>query len=227
MKPRREVSPDAELVLIFDQYDDDWIVGFENAPWHMHPEGMMHDKPHTTSDEDAVNDFIDCILNDRSIIVISTRGDVRDVFVLDPDINFTQYDPPTLEAALQAQIESDTRYRSFDERMIYRLWSGKILHVLHESSPQLQPRVLELLALAFAPEGREDARTILACIEDDSESARLRIAAISASKGRLDWLTAAADLARIDYRDLLMAAGFGHDIHAHEIWKPDWEPPDD
>lgn len=84
---------------------------------------------------------------------------------------------------------------------------------------------MTLVDLAFAPECREEARTILACIEDDSESARLRIAAISFSKGRLDWLYDAADLARIDYRDLLMAARFGHDIHAHETWKPDWPTP--
>ena len=235
MQPLRETSPDGELVLIIepvevhieDQVLEDWIIGFDNATWHMHPEGTMHFKPHCTSDEDAVRDFVECILDDRSIIVVTTRGDERDVSVLDPDIDFAQHDPPTREAALKAQIASDLRYRHFDERITYRLWSGKILHVLEESSPQLQPRVLELLRLAFAPKDREDARTLLACIEHERECERVRIAAIRVSEGSLDRLGQAADLAKLDFRDLLMAAGFGHDIHAHTTWTPDWPTPSD
>lgn len=88
----------------------------------------------------------------------------------------------------------------------------------------LSPRVLELVGLAFAPKDREEARTILACIEPHWESDRLRIAAISFSKGRMDWLYDAADLARIDYRDLLMGARLADDIPDHRIWKPDWQP---
>lgn len=233
MKPRRETSPDGELVLIIEpvevhidgQIEDDWLIGFENAAWHTHPEGMMHFKPLCASDEDAVRDFVECILDDRSIIVVTIRGDERDVSVLDPDIDFAQHDPPTREAALKAHIELDTRYRQPDEKIIYRLWSGEILHVLEESSPQLQPRVLELIDLAFAPEDREDARVILACIEHERECERVRIAAIRASEGSLTRLAEAADLARNDYRDLLMGSGFAHDIHAHKTWKPEWPTP--
>lgn len=88
----------------------------------------------------------------------------------------------------------------------------------------LSPRVLELVDLAFAPEHREEARTILACIEHERECERVRIAAIAFSRGRMDWLYAAADLARIDFRDLLMGARLADDIPDHKTWKPDWQP---
>lgn len=90
---------------------------------------------------------------------------------------------------------------------------------------KLEPCVRELIALAFVPSDREFARTLLASIEHDRESERIRIAAIRASKGSLDLLAQAADLARLDYRDLLMGAGFGHDTKAHLTWKPDWSIP--
>ena len=44
---------------------------------------------------------------------------------------------------------------------------------------------------------------------------RLRYAALKLSGGRLDALREAVELARIDWRDLLMGAGFGYDVHAH------------
>ena len=34
-------------------------------------------------------------------------------------------------------------------------------------------------------------------------------------------LQKAIELAKTDWRDLLMSAGFGEDIHAHERWFPD------
>lgn len=88
--------------------------------------------------------------------------------------------------------------------------------------PNLSPYLQSLIYLAFAPEDREEARAILASITHNWESDRVRIAAIRASEGSLVRLAEAADLARIDFRDLLVGAGFAHDIHAHETWKPDW-----
>lgn len=127
MQQRTETSPDGELVLTVRQAGDDWIIAFVGSGWHTHPECITPFKPNAATNEEAVRDYVDCILEDRSIIVVTTRGDHRDVIVLDPDIDFTQYDPPTREAALQAQIESDTRCREPGERMTYRLWSGEPL----------------------------------------------------------------------------------------------------
>ena len=49
---------------------------------------------------------------------------------------------------------------------------------------------------------------------------RLRFAVLKLSEGRLDKLSEAMELARIDWRDLLVAAGFGDDTNAHKKWRP-------
>jgi hypothetical protein len=49
---------------------------------------------------------------------------------------------------------------------------------------------------------------------------RPRFAALRVSEGRFDKLKSAIELAKIDWRDLLMAAGFGEDAEAHLRWKP-------
>jgi len=49
---------------------------------------------------------------------------------------------------------------------------------------------------------------------------RYRFAALKLSGGDLEKLRQAVTLAKLDWRDLLMAADFGHDIHAHERWLP-------
>ncbi len=50
---------------------------------------------------------------------------------------------------------------------------------------------------------------------------RIRIAALKASGGDLDELRKAVDLANVDWRDLLVAAGFAHDVTAHKRWHPE------
>jgi hypothetical protein len=50
---------------------------------------------------------------------------------------------------------------------------------------------------------------------------RLRYAALKLSAGRLNALREAVELAKLDWRDLLMAAGFGYDVHAHRRWVPE------
>ena len=50
---------------------------------------------------------------------------------------------------------------------------------------------------------------------------RIRFAALKLSAGDVVRLRDAVGLARIDWRDLLVAAGFGDDPQAHEHWTPD------
>ncbi len=48
------------------------------------------------------------------------------------------------------------------------------------------------------------------------ERIRFSVLKLFSQKGdSIDWF----ELVRLDWRDLLMAAGFGDDIHAHEKWK--------
>lgn len=49
---------------------------------------------------------------------------------------------------------------------------------------------------------------------------RIRFAALKLSNGSIAELKRAVTLAREDWRDLLMAAGLGTDIHAHQHWVP-------
>jgi hypothetical protein len=52
---------------------------------------------------------------------------------------------------------------------------------------------------------------------------RIRFAALKLSNGDLAELRRAVDIAQIDWRDALVAAGFGNDPHAHEHWFPKWD----
>lgn len=97
-------------------------------------------------------------------------------------------------------------------------------------SPETMKRVMRL----FAPEQVDAAARLLVeqCGNNlpflDKLDAvgleRYRFAALKLSEGRLDKLRAAVELARIDWRDLLVNAGFADDVRTHERWLAD-EPP--
>jgi hypothetical protein len=86
------------------------------------------------------------------------------------------------------------------------------------------------IAAVFAPEDVDEAEQLLAreCAENlpvvsnptPSGLERLRFAALRLSDGSLPRLREAIALAKLDWRDLLVAADLGHDIHAHVSWKP-------
>ena len=50
---------------------------------------------------------------------------------------------------------------------------------------------------------------------------RIRFAALKLSNGSLAELTRAVQIAQVDWRDVLVAAGFGQDVRAHQAWFPD------
>jgi hypothetical protein len=96
--------------------------------------------------------------------------------------------------------------------------------------PSLSPETQKRIDLLFAPDLRHEAATWLASecgrnlplAKDASDAAieRIQIAALKVSGGDLDGLVRAIELAQRDWRDLLVAAGFAEDIHAHETWLP-------
>lgn len=49
---------------------------------------------------------------------------------------------------------------------------------------------------------------------------RIRFAVLKLSNGNLAALRQAIEVAQIDSRDVLMAAGFGQDVRAHQAWFP-------
>ena len=55
---------------------------------------------------------------------------------------------------------------------------------------------------------------------DEKKLERFQFAALKLSEGRLDELDRAIALAKADWRDLLMAAGFS-EVDAHRAWLPE------
>ncbi len=84
--------------------------------------------------------------------------------------------------------------------------------------------------MLFAPENRGAAEQLLVdeCGNnlpfphelDQFQLERFRFAALKLSEGHVPRLEQAIDLAKRDWRDLLMAAGFGEDVTEHERWWP-------
>lgn len=88
---------------------------------------------------------------------------------------------------------------------------------------KLSPRTEELIERFFEPSEQSNAKHLLMSepfrgSSGEYCSERLCFAAIKISEGSMEELRRAVDLAQIDFRDLLMAADFGHDVHAHDIW---------
>ncbi len=85
-----------------------------------------------------------------------------------------------------------------------------------------------LVIKLFAPGDRDEVRrllldrcgTNLPLLErvDGYALERFRFAALKLSAGDLARLRDAVELANADWRDLLMEAGFGDDVKAHEGW---------
>jgi hypothetical protein len=94
----------------------------------------------------------------------------------------------------------------------------------------LSPKTLDHLRIIIQEEGQAEAIRLLVeecgnnlpfCENSTPQSLeRIRFAALKLSKGNLLGLHKAVELAKLDWRDLLVAAGFGDDIKAHERWNP-------
>jgi len=101
----------------------------------------------------------------------------------------------------------------------------KALHML-----PITESTRERLEALFAPEDRAEAERLLAeecsgnlpfCEDATPESAeRIRYAVLKLSRGSLDELRRAIAEAQMDWRDVLMAAGFGCEVEAHLRWHP-------
>jgi hypothetical protein len=66
----------------------------------------------------------------------------------------------------------------------------------------------------------DECGTNLPLMDDPELVDRIRVAAIKMSDGDMAKLREAVEVAKVDWRDLLVAAGFGHDAHAHRRWEP-------
>ena len=88
-----------------------------------------------------------------------------------------------------------------------------------ESKPEMTDLVRDLFCHVFEESDRAEAFFYLDQINEEVRtSERIQIAAIRCADGALTRLAGAVDQANRDWRDLLMGAGFGHDIKAHLKW---------
>jgi hypothetical protein len=69
----------------------------------------------------------------------------------------------------------------------------------------------KLIERLFPPEQHAEVRDILA-------HDRIRFAVLKLSEGNLEKLRDIVDQAKIDWRDVLMSAGFGNSLTAHLDW---------
>jgi hypothetical protein len=96
------------------------------------------------------------------------------------------------------------------------------------ASVDLSPQTVLRLERLFPAEAQERARQLL-MVEcgsnlpffegsDSVDLERVRYAALKVSEGQLEKLREAIELAKVDWRDLLVTAGFAHDPGAHKTW---------
>ena len=97
--------------------------------------------------------------------------------------------------------------------------------------PALSPETERRVAALFAQKTRAEVCTLLInecgnnlpfCQDlDEFKLERIRFAALKFSSGDFGRLKQAVEVAKRDWRNLLMASGFAHDVAAHERWFPD------
>ncbi len=114
--------------------------------------------------------------------------------------------------------------------MLCRLLSQVSYGVRPHDKPMLSPDTWKRINLLFKAEEREEVAALLeekcgnnlTFLEklNEYELERYRFAALKMSGGSLPQLHRAIETALWDWRDLLMGAKFGHDVHAHEKWLP-------
>ena len=96
------------------------------------------------------------------------------------------------------------------------------------AGPPLSAETERRLHLCFPPELREGASRLLVehcgnnlpfCNDCDAgQMERIRFAALKLSEGDMAKLSEAVRIAQIDWRDVLVAAGFGSELRADQNW---------
>src|SRR5258708_7126113 len=97
-------------------------------------------------------------------------------------------------------------------------------------SPRLSQETERRIAALFPASSRGEVSELLIihcgnnlpfCDNDDEfQLERIRFSALKLSAGNIDKLKDAIKLAKTDWRDLLVAAGFADDTTAHKRWIP-------
>jgi hypothetical protein len=97
-----------------------------------------------------------------------------------------------------------------------------------ELSAGTEQRLDAIFSAADSPEARRlleeecaENLPLLAVPATPQSLERIRFATLRLSDGDLEKLRYAVNVAKRDWRDVLVAAGFGHSIREHERWQPE------
>ncbi|HAK60236.1 MAG TPA: hypothetical protein DCO77_07610 [Nitrospiraceae bacterium] len=95
---------------------------------------------------------------------------------------------------------------------------------------ELSERTRDKITTLFPASEREEVGDLLKiecganlpfCENNDQyQMERIRFAVLKLSEGAMDKLVQAIELAQIDWRDVLVASGFGENVEAHNKWNP-------
>lgn len=107
---------------------------------------------------------------------------------------------------------------------------SEISAIDNQAMIKLSKATLNRVRIVFLPEESDDAVRMLEeqCSDnlpfmegaDEVSLERVRFAAIRVSDGNISKLGIAIRLAYVDWRDLLVSAGFAEDSEAHKNWTP-------
>ena len=98
--------------------------------------------------------------------------------------------------------------------------------IIFPLSPATESRLMTLFVYSNVEEAKQLLTTecgnnlTSSKIMDAKLLERLRFAVLKLSDGTIEGLVEALVLAQTDWRDLLMAAGFGTDVISHLNWRP-------
>jgi hypothetical protein len=119
-----------------------------------------------------------------------------------------------VSAWLRSQLKAVLAGRGIAKGELVPLSEGTRDRVKALFGPDTEARVVQLLA--------EDCGNNLPFCEQatPTSSERIRYAVLKLSGGNLEELGRAIELAKTDWRDVLVGAGFGQDVTAHHKWFP-------
>ena len=106
VESEEHASADGLLTLAVESLKDgDVAIGFRGYPWHTHADILASIS--SMNETDAVRQFIDDVLNDRSLIAVLIIDDaIHDVWITDDPAN-------------------DCKYKQSNEEIQFRYWSGR------------------------------------------------------------------------------------------------------
>jgi hypothetical protein len=112
-------------------------------------------------------------------------------------------------------------------KFMRRMWAVLLCSKDKKMRAPLSTGIVQRITILFRPDEIELVSSLLTdeCGPNLTKypelQERIRFALLKLSHGDLNALRQAIDLAKLDWRDALVAAGFADDIKAHESWWPD------